>query len=464
MQTASPRTQVISWGLWNWGADAYNIVVLTFVFSVYLTSSLFIDPQIVAAYHAAGGAAGSGPAQAAYESATSQLTSNYSLVMVITGLLLAALAPVMGQAADRGGRRKRWLGLYTALMTISCFLLVFVQGQPSFFWIGAILIGAGGIFYELAGVNYNSMLTQISTPATIGRVSGFGWGMGYLGGIVLLLISLVGFVLGDGPYWFGVTSDNGMNIRVIAVLVAVWCVIFTLPVLFTVPENSATTPGDHVGVLESYRLVGRSIARLYRSDRQTFRFLIASMVFRDGLAAVFTFGGILAATVFGFSSTGVILFAVGANVVAGIGVFLGGVLDDRFGSKAVIVTALSVLSLVGLALFFLHDAGPLAFWVGGLVLALCVGPAQSSARSQMARMATPGNEGEIFGLYAMTGKATIFIGSLMFYAFVSLFGATYWGIIGIVLVVLVGLLLLLPVRTNFVRGGSPSSAPGALAE
>jgi MFS transporter, UMF1 family len=170
------------------------------------------------------------------------------------------------------------------------------------------------------------------------------------------------------------------------------------------------------------------------------------MVFRDGLAAVFAFGGILAATVFGFSSTGVILFAVGANVVAGIGVFIGGTLDDKFGPKRVIITALIVLSVAGFALFLLHDAGQTAFWVGGLILGLCVGPAQSSSRSLMARMAPEGNEGEVFGLYAMTGKATIFIGSLMFYTFVTLFGATYWGILGIIIVVLAGLVLLLPVK------------------
>jgi UMF1 family MFS transporter len=446
-----PRRQVISWGLWNWGADAYNIVVLTFVFSVYMVSSYFIDPAIVDAYNAAGGAASTGPAKDAFTAATAHLTSDYSLVITISAIVLAVLAPVIGQSADRGGRRKLWLGIYTGLMLASCFLLFFVQGQPSFFWYGAILIGAGGIFYELASVNYNAMLVQISTRKNIGRVSGFGWGMGYLGGIVLLLVSLVGFILGDGPYWFGVTSDNGMNIRVIAILVAVWCLIFTLPVLFTVPENAALEPGKRLGPIEAYKRVGKSVAQLFRNDRPTFNFMLASMVFRDGLAAVFTFGGILAATVFGFGKTEVILFAVAANIIAGIGVFIGGALDDRFGPKAVIVSALTVMSVAGVAMYFLHDGGKLAFWVCGLVLCLCVGPAQSSSRSLMASLAPVGNEGEIFGLYAMTGKATIFIGSLMFYTFVTIFGATYWGILGIIIVILAGLFLLLPVKVGAKR-------------
>ncbi len=444
----APRRQVISWGLWNWGADAYNIVILTFVFSVYMVSSYFVDPAIVEAYNKAGGAAGTGPAKVAFDTATTHLTSDFSLIITISAIVLAVLAPVIGQSADRGGRRKHWLGIYTGLMLVTCCMLFFVQGQPSFFWMGAILIGAGGIFYELASVNYNAMLVQISTSKNIGRVSGFGWGMGYLGGIVLLLVSLVGFILGDGPYLFGITSDNGMNIRVIAILVAVWCLIFTLPVLFTVPENAALEPGKRIGPIESYRLVFRSIARLFQNDRQTFNFMLASMIFRDGLAAVFTFGGILAATVFGFGKTEVILFAVAANVIAGIGVFVGGALDDKFGGKAVIVGALVTMSIAGIAMFFLHAEGKTAFWVCGLVLCLCVGPAQSSSRSLMARLAPVGNEGEIFGLYAMTGKATIFIGSAMFYAFVTIFGATYWGILGIIIVILAGLFLLLPVKVG----------------
>lgn len=443
--TPAPKRQVISWGLWNWGADAYNIVVLTFVFSVYLTSSYFINPAIVTAYKAAGGANSTGAAKAAYDSAQNDLTSHYSLVMTIAGLVLAVLAPAIGQQADRGGRRRFGLAAFTALMMLSCFGLFFVQGQPSFFWVGVALVGAGGIFYELASVNYNAMLVQISTRSNIGRISGFGWGMGYLGGIVLLLITLVGFVFGDGPYWFGVTSDNGMNIRVIAILVAVWCLIFTTPVLFAVPENRALDRGTRVGVIGSYKLVGKRIAQLFRENRTAFNFLIASMVFRDGLAAVFAFAGILAANVFGFSGTQVILLAIAANVVAGLGVFLSGVLDDKFGPKKVIVTSLIALCVMGLFVFVMHDGGPIWFWIGGCSLAFFVGPAQSSSRSLMARLAPAGSETEIFGLYAMTGKATIFVGSLMFYAFVTIFGATYWGILGIVLTLFIGLLLMLRV-------------------
>jgi len=439
------RGQVFAWGLWNWGADAYNIVILTFVFSVFIVSSYFVDPAIVTAY-----ADGKGSAAAiqAYNSAIAGLTSDFSWTITIAGIVMALIAPLVGRAADRGGRRKMWLGIYTGLMILACLVLFFVQGQPAFFWFGTIMIAVGGIFYELASVNYNAMLVQISTRKNIGRVSGFGWGMGYLGGIVLLILALVGFIFGDGPYWFGATTDNGLNIRMIALLVTVWCLVFTMPVLFAVPSNQAVAPGERSGLFEAYRAIGRSIAKLFRTDRRTFNFLIASMVFRDGLAAVFTFGGILAATVFGFSKTEVILFAIAANVFAGLGVFVGGALDDRIGPKRVIVAALSIISVVGLALFFLHDGGKIVFWIGGIILGACVGPAQSASRSLMARLAPAGNEGEIFGLYAFTGRATVYIGTALFGLFVAISGATYWGILGIIVVVLAGLLMLLPIKVG----------------
>jgi len=168
-------------------------------------------------------------------------------------------------------------------------------------------------------------------------------------------------------------------------------------------------------------------------------------VFRDGLAAVFTFGAIIAAQVFGFSATEVIYFAVAANVVAGIGTFLGGWLDDKLGAKKVIIGSLIGLIIAGTAVLFIGTAQA-GFWVAGLFLTLFVGPVQSSSRSFLARITPVGREGEIFGLYATTGRAVSFIAPGLFSLFVLTTGDTRFGIIGIVLVLLGGLLLMLPVK------------------
>src|SRR5690606_33420902 len=201
-----------------------------------------------------------------------------------------------------------------------------------------------------------------------------------------------------------------------------------------------------VGFLASYRELIRDIVRLFRTHRPTFWFLVASAVYRDGLAGVFAFGGILAAAVFHFSSDEVIIFAIAANVVAGISTIIAGRFDDRFGAKAVIVAALGTLLVMAVVVFALHDSGKLPFWICGLVLSACVGPAQAASRSLLARVTPTGLQGEIFGLYATTGRVASFLAPMMWALVIAAFGATYWGVLGLAIVLAVGLTLLLLVR------------------
>jgi UMF1 family MFS transporter len=329
-------------------------------------------------------------------------------------------------------------------------LMFFVEGKPSFFFLGVALVSVGTVFYEIATVNYNAMLIQVSTPKTVGKVSGLGWGAGYLGGIVLLLFVLLGLVglTSDSGGFLGVSHDGGLNIRLIAVIAALWTLGFSLPILFTVPEITATDRRVKVGFFESYVVLFRDIAKLWKESRNTVLFLISSALFRDGLVGVFTFGGILAQGTFGFSSSQVIIFAIAANVVAGVSTFISGLFDDRFGAKPVIVVSLVGLIVAGLGVFFAHDLGPNAFWVGGLILCLFVGPAQSASRSFLARVTPAGREGEVFGLYATTGRAVSFLAPLLFSTFVAVAGAQYWGILGIVIVLAIGLALLIPVKAQ----------------
>ena len=189
---------------------------------------------------------------------------------------------------------------------------------------------------------------------------------------------------------------------------------------------------------------------LARADRHTVYFLVSSAVFRDGLAAVFMFGGVIAAGTFGFPLTQVIIFAIVGNVVAAIGAMLGGWLDDKVGPKNVIVVSLIGLVVAGFGVFFSPDAS--GFWVFGLLLCLFVGPAQSSSRAFLARLAPAGQEGELFGLYATTGRAVSFLAPGAFRD-IHRAGEAVWsedaqryGILGIILVLLLGLALLLPVR------------------
>jgi UMF1 family MFS transporter len=418
-----PRRQVTAWALWDWGSASFNAVITTFVFTVYLTNS-----------------SGFGGAD--------HVSALIGWWLAGAGLVVALLAPITGQRSDGAGRRKFWLAVNTAIVVVLSALMFFVQPQAQYLLLGLFLLAAGTIFYEFASVNYNAMLTQVSTPRTVGKVSGFGWAMGYFGGIVLLLILYFGFIH-PAVGLFGVTSAGGQAVRVSMVIAAAWFAVSALPVLFTVPETPRTlTTSTRVTFFESYRILGRDLVKLWNTSRQTVMFLIASAIFRDGLTGVFTFGGVLAAGSFGFSSGDVIIFAIAANVVAGISTVLVGRLDDSVGPKIVIVTAVSGTVIAGLGLLVFNAGGTTVFWVCGLLMCVFVGPAQSASRSFLSRLIPAGREGEIFGLYATTGKAATFLAPTLFALAVTLFHGQIWGVLGIVVVLLAGLLLLIPVRSS----------------
>lgn len=427
---AATNKQVFAWGLWDWGSSAFHAVILTFVFSVYLTDAVGDDlPGSVSA------------------------TSWLGWALGISGALIAVTAPIFGQRSDAAGRRKRSLAILTALTVVAMAGMYFVRDDYTYLWLGLVLLGAASVAAELAQVPYNAMLRQVSTEDNLGRVSGFGWAMGYFGGIVLLLVCYAGFIAGDGDVrgLFGVSTDGGANIRLVALLAAVWFALFALPVLFAVPEKPVER-GDEVrrvGVVESYRVLWRDLRELWQVDRRTIWYLGASALFRDGLAGVFTFGAVLAVNVYGISAADVLLFGVAANVVSALGALAAGRVDDRWGPKTVIVGSLVAMIVTGTVLLMV--SGPTMFWIFGLVLCLFVGPAQSSARTFLVRLTPPGREGQMFGLYATTGRAVSFLAPTLFGFFAWWFAADRAGIVGLLLVLAVGLAALLAVRAPETR-------------
>lgn len=449
--------QKISWCLWDAGGASVNAVATTFVFTVYLTSASFGNQTL-----------------------SSQAVS---IGMTVAGIIVALTAPITGQRADRRGKGTFWLMVFSAIVVACLAGMFLVAPHPNFLWLGVGLLAVMTMFFEFATVNYYAMLPRISTPENVGRISGIGWASGYFGGIILLMFLNYGFITEHN--FMGLDTANGMGVRVAMLVSAVWSLVMFVPVIVTV--RGRVVPGSEnlprETLWESYRRLFRTIAWLFRKAPNVLYFLVASAIFRDGLSGVFTFGGIIAGVTFGFSAGEVILFAVAANVIAGIATAAFGILDDRIGPKKVMLVSLVALVVTCVAIFLLHDGGKIVMWTFGLFMTIWVGPAQSASRSFLARRIPPGHEGEVFGLYQTTGRSVTWLAPLMFALFIGVGShltpfyspaltavttgvagpmlpvheqAQYWGILGIALVLLLGLLLLLPVRDA--RPGAGESA------
>lgn len=413
----SPRAkQVAAWALWDWGSAAFNAVMITFVFGTYLASDAFGPDDRGTSWLAAGNA--------------------------IAGLIIALTAPVIGQRADHSGRRTLWLGLNTGLVIATTAACFFVRPEESYLLLGVILLSAGNVFFEFAEVQYNAMLVDIASRSTIGRISGLGWGAGYLGGIFLLLLVYIGFIGGE-THWFDIPDDDALNVRFVAVFAAVWFLVFALPVLVVMRNRGravAQATGTRESLAASYRRLFATIADLWRHRRNTFWFFVSSAVFRDGVGAVFAYGAILGTTVYGVDPAQILFFGIAANVVAAAGAFLGGVLDDRFGPKRIIVVSLVGL-IVSAVIIYLQN-GTLAFWIWGLFLCFFVGPVQSSSRAFLGRLTTAQSAGEMYGLYATTGRSVSFLTPALIAVFVGLSGESRMMVPAIILVLVAGLILL----------------------
>ncbi|WP_454113995.1 MFS transporter [Microbacterium maritypicum] len=434
-ETPAPKKQVYSWALWDWATQPFNTVILTFVFTaLYLVGEGFLPPEVASLDV-------DDPVRLAAEA---DLASGLGLGSTIAAFGILLLAPVLGQRADAAGRQKLWLGIGTGALILCMLGLWFVEPMPSLFWLGVALISAATVFQEIAAVNSNAMLIGIANPKNVGRISGLGWGCGYLGGIIALVI----VVVLDTFDWFGMSTDNGLAYRLIAVGCAVWAIVFSIPIFLNVPEPSLGRPERKVGFFASYPLLVKDVAGLYRNEetRPTFWYLLASAVFRDGLGGVFAFGAIIGTAVFKFGAQDIIIFGIAANLIAGVSTIAAGRLDDRLGPKRIILASIGSMIVAGLAVFFLRDAGVMVFWVGGLILCAFVGPAQAAARSFLARVTPAGREGEIFGLYATTGRAASWMASGAWTVLIVLTSQTAYGILGIVVVLIAGFLLLLPVK------------------
>lgn len=412
----STRRGRVAWCLYDWANSAFPSVIITFVFATYFTESVVGD--------------------------TVSGTAMWGQAIGYSAFIIAIMAPVLGAIADHTGRRKPWLLLTTGLCIVLSACLWIVLPAASMAITALLLVAAANIAFELGMVFYNAMLPDLVGPKKIGRLSGWGWAAGYFGGVICLYLILELFI-NRGADLFGFDKDAAEHVRIAGPFVALWMAIFVVPLFLLTPDKPATGVSAGEAVRRGLSELTKTVAEV-RRHKNVFKFLIARMIYNDGLNTLFAFGGIYAAGTFGMSFKDLIVFGIGMNVTAGLGALAFAWFDDRWGSKQVIYVSLVALIILGTAILVVTDIT--LFWVFGLSLGIFVGPAQSASRSLMARIAPENIRTEMFGLYALSGKATAFLGPLAVGFLTYAFDSQRVGMSAIVFFFVVGGLLLIGVR------------------
>ncbi len=406
------RRAFVSWALYDFANSSFTTLIVTFIYATYFTKAIAENETLG--------------------------TAQWSWAVTATAIGVALLSPYLGAMADKAGLRRRFLAATTVVAVLGSAALYFPgEGQVL---LALTIFTIANIAFETALVFYNAYLPSISSPDSIGRVSGFGWGLGYIGGLFCLAIALFAFVQTETPL-FGFSTEGGANIRATNLLVAGWYGLFALPIFLWVKDSqSSRSPrGESVFRMANRQLRG-SFADIRTRYRQVFRLLLARLVYNDGLITIFAFGGIYAQGTFGFSTEDIIIFGIGINVAAGLGALAFGILDDSLGGKWTINA--SLIGLFGFGLLAVLTDSLTLFWVAGMGAGVLAGPNQAASRSLLGRFIPPAKANEFFGFFAFSGKATAFLGPLLLGWVTLLFSSQRAGMSTILLFFVVGYFLL----------------------
>lgn len=408
---------LVSWAIYDWANSAFAAVIQTFIFAAYFVSSVAIN--------------------------TTSGSAAWGTITGLSAFIVAIISPFMGAVADQGGGRKLWLAGFTMLCIIPTALLWYVKPAPDYTWIALWCVGIGAVGAEGAYIFYNAMLPELAPPSKLGTWSGWGWGMGYAGGMAALLLSLMLFV--SSSPWIPLSGSDAEPIRATFLLTAVWYALFAIPLFLFVPAGPSSKKSLLKAASDGWGQLIDTFREI-RKYKKIVRFLIAKMLYIDGLATLFAFGGIYAATVFGMPQSEVLLFGIAMNVTAGLGAACFAFLDDRIGSVKVILY--SLLGLIIPGSFALVVTEKWQFWATGLLMCVFVGPVQSSSRALMARMAPVHMRRQMFGFYMFSGKATAFLGPLLYGWVAYLMGSLRWGMSTILVLFVLGGLIMLTLRKD----------------
>ena len=406
--------KIFNFALYDFANSAFTTIVITFIFSTYFAKQIAPNPILGQSY--------------------------WGWAIGATGVLVAIIGPILGSFADKKNYTEFFIKLFTIMCITLTALLWFSKPSEKYLLFTLIIVASANFFYELSLIFYNSILKRISDSNNLGKSSGFSFAFGYIGGILILIICIKMFIDNDALP-FGLSKENSENIRATSIVVAIWYLIFSIPFLMSLKKkinHNIEVPSNNIKKIKDL-IWDKGLNNLGK-------FLIARMLYADGLNAIIVMGGIFAVGVFKLEIKDLLVLSILMNITAFIGAIIGGYANDRFTSKSVII--FSLLGLIFSSTIILFIKTQLLFLIFAAINGFFIGPIQSASRVFITKSIDQNNQASGFGLFALSGKLTSFIGPLLVSTITYISNSQRIGFSSAIILLLIGLLILLKVKKN----------------
>ncbi len=372
---------ILGWCFYDFANSSFTTIVVTFIYSAFFADYIVGNSSLGQIY--------------------------WGNAVTVCAIIIAILSPIMGAIADQGGLRKTFLFIWTMICIIFSVLLYFPTKGDIYFALGVFIVA--NVAFEMGCVFCNAYVPTLTTKKNMGKISGYGYAFGYLGGLLALVVGLVTIALPDQPM-FGITTENGQNFRSMNLLVAIWFFIFSIPTFLWLKKDNKKNHINKNLIKNSFKQLSITYKDI-KKYKNTVRFLIARLFYNDALITIFSFGGIIAKGVYNFNLEKMLIFGITLGVSAGIGAYFMGFVDDKIGAKKTIQYSNLLLLIATCLVVFVDNEN--IFWIAGILVGLSSGPNQSSSRSLMSRFSPKDKQNEFFGFFAFSGKITAFLGPFL---------------------------------------------------
>jgi len=406
--------KIFNFALYDFANSAFTTIIITFIFSTYFAKQIAPNPVLGQSY--------------------------WGWTIGITGLVVALIGPLLGTIADKKNYTEFFIKIFTIICISLTCLLWFSKPSEKYLIYTLFIVGLANIFYELSLIFYNSTLKKISESNNLGKSSGFSFALGYIGGIIVLIICITIFIDNDSLP-FGLSKENSENVRATSILVAFWYLIFSMPFLFNLKKTNKNEIEKKINYTKNFKELIWD-----KGLNNIGKFLLARMLYADGLNAIIIMGGIFAVGVFSLEIKDLLVLSVLMNITAFIGAIVGGYANDRFSSKSVIIFSLIGLILSSSIILFLKSKIIFLFFAS--INGFFIGPVQSASRVFMTKSIDENNQASGFGLFALSGKLTSFIGPLLVSTITYISNSQKIGFSSAIALLFIGLLVLLKVKKN----------------